>query len=157
VAGRLESDKIADHWQGPSDLQVWAVRDRLRHIFLNLLLNSIDAFQDSRARGRRIDVTVERPASRANNMIITYHDNASGINPSRLYVPDEYTDDPVTQQVFGAAVTSKDEGSGYGLWLARKVATEHGGSIDLLDYRNGVTFVIRLPKPDSWTPQKGKK
>jgi signal transduction histidine kinase len=157
VAGRLESDKITDHWQGPNNLQVWAIRDRLRHVFLNLLLNSIEAFQESRARGRRIDVTVERPASRANNMTITYRDNASGINPARLYVPDEYSDDPVTQQVFGAAVTSKDEGSGYGLWLARKVVTEHGGSIDLLDYRNGVTFVIRLPKPDSWTPRKEKK
>jgi signal transduction histidine kinase len=149
VSGRLHAEKIVYDWRGPNDLQVWAVPDRLRHVLLNLLLNSVDAFKEARARGRRIDVSVERPPDRASHVVITYRDNATGINPARLRVPPEYGDDPVAQQVFGAAVTSKDEGSGYGLWLARKIATEHGGSIDLTDYRNGVTFVMRLPKPDA--------
>lgn len=157
VAGRLQADKIDDHWQGPDNLEVWAVRDRLRHVFLNLLLNSIDAFEGARARGRRIDIVVERPPARARDIVITYRDNGTGVNPSRLSVPDEYTEEPVSQQVFGAAVTSKDDGSGYGLWLARKVVTEHGGSIDLADYRSGATFVMRLPKMDSWNPRKDSK
>ncbi|HZV75217.1 MAG TPA: GAF domain-containing sensor histidine kinase [Conexibacter sp.] len=157
VSGRLQALRIADHWQGPGDVAVHAVADRLRHVFLNLLLNSVDAFAEVRVRNRRIDVSLERPSDRANHFTITYRDNATGINPQRLYVPEEYAAEPVSQQIFGAAVTSKDEGSGYGLWLVRNIMREHGGSIDLTDYRNGVTFVIRLPKPDAWSPRKGSK
>lgn len=157
VAGRLMEERIDVYWHGPTDLAVRALPDWLRQVFLNLLLNSVDAFRDARARGRRIDLLIERPSERANTITMTYRDNATGINPQRLHVPPEYSDEPVYQQVFEPSVTSKPEGSGFGLWLVRHILNDHGGSVDLTDYRQGVTFVIRLPKRDDRAGQRGSK
>jgi len=41
-------------------------------------------------------------------------------------------------------VTSKKMGSGYGLWLVRRVMTYHRGSIDLRDIRHGAVFELTL-------------
>ena len=46
-------------------------------------------------------------------------------------------------------VTSKSDkgGSGFGLYEIRQIIKDHpGSSIDLVDYRNGVIFDIRIAK-----------
>ncbi len=64
--------------------------DRLRQVFLNLLLNSIDAFNEGRRRPeQRIDLAIERPSARDREYRLTYSDTAGGIAPQRLRVPSE--------------------------------------------------------------------
>lgn len=54
---------------------------------------------------------------------------------------------PIEQRIFKPNVTSKGRaGSGWGLYLVRRILDEHGGTIDLTDYRRGVTFTISLPR-----------
>jgi Histidine kinase-, DNA gyrase B-, and HSP90-like ATPase len=151
VAGRLQELRISANASGP-DVEVDASRDWLRQVFLNLLLNSIDAFKDAKRMGRKIELTVDRPSDRANRYELTYRDNATGINPQRLQIPTEYEDDPLAQVIFRPSVTSKRTGSGFGLWLVRRILDDHGGSIDLRSHRGGVTFLITLPKPGSSKP-----
>lgn len=146
VAGRLQALRVEVVWSGPG-LDVDAQPDWLRQVFLNLLLNSLDAFGELRRRRvRRIWVTTVEAVGRTDNHELTYRDNATGINPQRLQVPAEHSQLGLEQAVFAPGVTSKPEGSGFGLWLARRIVDEHGGSMALVDYRNGVMFRIRLPK-----------
>jgi len=153
VAGRLQEERIDARVAG-ARVEVLALKDWLRQVFLNLFLNSIDAFRGAKRQGRRIDVVVERPADRANEFEVTYRDNAGGINPHQLQVPAEFEGLPFHEQIFSPGVTSKAEGSGFGLWLVRRILRQHGGSIDLVDHRQGVTFKIRLPRPGDQTSQK---
>lgn len=147
VAGRLQQAKI-DVRAPQGDAEVLARPDWLRQVFLNLLLNSIDAFQDAKRTGRRIDFQINPPSQRAREIQVTYSDNATGINPHRLQVPPGSPDLPVEQRIFQEGVTSKRGGSGFGLWLVRHILDDHHASIDLSNYRGGVTFVLRFPRPE---------
>jgi len=148
VAGRLDEQRI-DARPVAGDATVYARPEWLRQVFLNLLLNSIDAFRSAKKKGdRRIELTIDRQGERASEVTITYRDNAGGIAPHRLHVPPGGEELPIAQNVFQEGVTSKKEGSGFGLWLARHIMEDHRGSIDLTDYRSGVAFVIRMPKAD---------
>jgi nitrogen-specific signal transduction histidine kinase len=43
-------------------------------------------------------------------------------------------------------VTSKENGSGWGLTLVRNILLQYGASIDLIEHRRGVSFRITLPR-----------
>jgi nitrogen-specific signal transduction histidine kinase len=130
-------------------LDVIAQPDWLRQVFLNLMLNSVDAFKQAKKANRYIDLVVAKPSERQQDIQMTYKDNATGINPQSLSVPEDLTDRPFQQQLFEPGVTSKKAGSGFGLWLVRRSLDDHHGSIDLTDHRNGVAFSIHLPKPET--------
>lgn len=156
VEGRLTKARITVGTPDV-DVQILAQPDWLMHVFFNLLLNSIDAFKNAKKGGRRIDLIVDRPSENDNRYRIVYVDNAGGINPSRLRGQDQHEDLPLSQRVFEGGVTTKKEGSGYGLWLARKIVGEHYGSIDLVDYSGGIRFVIQLPTPDEVTQRRRRE
>lgn len=147
VATRLQDAKV--EVRSPLvDVKVLARQDWLRQVFLNLLLNSIDAFNEgSKRTDRRIELLIDRPSARDSEYRLTYSDTAGGVIPQRLRPPPGEEEMSVQQLIFLGGVTSKKRGSGYGLWLARKIVDDHFGSIDLADYRKGVTFVIHLPTP----------
>jgi signal transduction histidine kinase len=151
LAGQIQERKISVVYRGPRTLTVRALPDWLRQVFLNLILNSIDAFQDTKAkqRGRLIELAVDSPPDKSNEITMTYTDNATGIQAQRLQAPPGLATEPVRQLVFEPGVTSKQAGTGMGLWLVRHILAQHDGSIDLLDHRNGVTFAIRMPRHPS--------
>jgi signal transduction histidine kinase len=110
-----------------SDLPpVHAVRDQLVQLFLNLSLNAIDA-TDKNGRialsTRLVDGQIEARVA----------DNGQGIRPN---------DRP---KIFQPYYTTKDEGTGLGLFVSRKIVTDLGGSIDFESTPgHGTVFVVRL-------------
>ncbi len=144
VIGRLEQNNI--HWNIQGTATTRIAQEYMRFAFLNMILNSVVAFKESkRKKGRRIDVTIDVQGERAKDIAIRYVDNATGIDPSRLKPAPNEGGRPVAD-IFLPGVTSKSEGSGYGMYLTRKILAEHGGTIDLKDHRSGVVFDIKLPK-----------
>jgi len=112
----------------PADLPpVLAVRDQLVQVFLNLILNAIDAtasggsiFVTATVEGIWIDLRVR--------------DTGSGI------------ENPDLGKLFQPYFTTKKHGTGLGLFVTRKLVTEHGGSIDFETSSGvGTTFHIHLP------------
>jgi C4-dicarboxylate-specific signal transduction histidine kinase len=115
----------------PPDLPPLAgVRDQLVQVFLNLVLNAVDATQARRQEGR-IEVHAQRQGDAA---VVTVTDNGHGIDPvgaGRLFQP---------------YFTTKRHGTGLGLFVTRKLVAEHGGEVS---YRpnpdGGAVFLVRLP------------
>jgi signal transduction histidine kinase len=143
VSGHLGTERISFDVKGNAEAKVYS--EFLRFAFLNIISNSIDAFQEARKQNRRIDVEITT-FDRANDVTIRYNDNGPGIDPSKLKSLDDETLKLTPESIFEHGVTSKKEGSGYGMYLVRKAITDHKGSIYLRSHRNGVNFEILLPK-----------
>lgn len=155
LAGRMTNLGIDAKYDGP-ELEIVGYGDWIGHLFLNLMLNSMDAFEQvKRKSDRKIRLRVE-PPDNAGNIIALYSDNATGIIGTKLLGgPRRLIEVPVKQRIFEPHVTSKRDpeagykarpGAGLGLFLVRKIMDDHGGSIDLLDSREGVRFRLHFSR-----------
>src|SRR5262252_639852 len=101
--------------------------DQIHQVLLNLLLNAQQAI-DSKGR---IEVTVER---RGPSAVIEVTDNGRGIAPDHL------------PNIFCPFYTTKGDGTGLGLSLARRIVEDHQGRIDVTStVGKGTTFAVVLP------------
>jgi len=101
--------------------------DQIHQLLLNLLLNALQAID---ANGK-IAVTVERRGATA---VIEVTDNGRGIAPDHL------------PNIFRPFFTTKGEGTGLGLSLARRIVEDHQGRIDVTStVGKGTTFAVVLP------------
>lgn len=102
-------------------------RERLRQVFLNILLNSLQATP----RGGAITIT---PAGADGWVDISFADTGEGIDADEL------------KRIFEPFFTTKGDGTGLGLAIAQKIIETHGGSISVVSEKgNGTRFLVRLP------------
>ncbi|MGH7779928.1 MAG: two-component system sensor histidine kinase NtrB [Candidatus Binataceae bacterium] len=100
----------------------------LEQVMVNLLMNARDAAAD------RIKIETGADPSRAGWIRIVVSDNGSG-------APAE-----VIARIFEPFYTTKEHGTGLGLWLSHRVIIDHGGTIEpQSEPGRGMSFVIRLP------------
>src|SRR3954463_3208531 len=101
--------------------------DQIHQVLLNLLLNAQQAID---TKGK-IEVTVERRGSSA---VIEVIDTGRGIAPDHL------------PNIFRPFYTTKGDGTGLGLSLARRIVEDHQGRIDVTStVGKGTTFAVVLP------------
>jgi PAS domain S-box-containing protein len=103
-------------------------RVQLQQLFLNLLINGLEALDPVTDRSREIRVSTRRDGDRA---IVDIRDNGIGIG------------DP--HQVFEAFFTTKTAGMGMGLAICRSIAHAHGGEITAVPHEIGTSFTCTLP------------
>jgi PAS domain S-box-containing protein len=127
-----EVDDTAPAWMDP---------EALHSCLSNLVSNAIDACQISGENG--LSVTV-RAYDEGSDLVFQVIDTGCGM------------DYEIKQKVFTSFFTTKGRGgTGLGLLLTRKIAQQHGGSVDLSSKPGkGTTFELRfprhrLPKPGS--------
>lgn len=110
---------------------LYADRDGLQQVFLNLVNNSVDAMP----QGGRLSVsTLLDPQTGSAELLVS--DTGTGIDPETL------------EHLFEPMWTTKASGSGFGLSIAHEVVAEHGGQIEARsDSDGGATFRITLPLP----------
>jgi len=103
------------------------VRDQLVQVFLNLILNAIDATQ----RGGRIAIEAER---RGAFIDVAVRDDGSGISSEHA------------GRVFQPYFTTKKHGTGLGLFVTRQLVSSHGGTVHFETRPGqGTVFRVRLP------------
>jgi signal transduction histidine kinase len=106
---------------------VRAGEQALREIFFNLLSNSIEAT----GAGGRVCVECRQENG---SVVAAVSDNGPGIPPG------------LDLRLFDPFVTTKDQGTGLGLYVVSRRVREVGGEIHYdSDPRNGTRFVVRLP------------
>ncbi len=104
-------------------------RDRLSQVFINILLNGVQAMPE----GGRLDITVE-PDQAGKNVILSFQDTGTGIAPEQQ------------AQVFFPYFTTKPGGTGIGLAISQKIVVDHGGCIRLeSESGRGTTVIVELP------------
>lgn len=109
------------------------VPDQITQVFLNLVLNAIDAMPD----GGVLDVSVARTAMPP-GLSVTFADRGVGIAAEAL------------PHVFEPFYTTKPEGMGLGLYISQDIVRGHGGHIQVESQVGyGTRFAIWLPAQGS--------
>lgn len=126
----------------PSLPPVFANRDQLIQVFLNLVKNAAEAI-GSDPQGEIILSTAFRPGIRVSvpgtqdrvslPLEFCVRDNGSGVSEDILPI------------LFDPFITTKPNGSGLGLALVAKIVGEHGGIIECDSTPRGTTFRILMP------------
>jgi signal transduction histidine kinase len=116
--------------------------DQVHQVLLNLLLNALQALDSSATSHHgKITVTVR---SQGNAAVVEVSDNGRGIAPDHL------------PNIFRPFYTTKGDGTGLGLSLARRIVEDHHGRIDVSSAPGkGTTFAVILPFQRSATPVSG--
>jgi signal transduction histidine kinase len=109
------------------EVKVVADGDQLRGVFINIIRNAIQAIEK--------EGTITISTSHEGRIcIIMFSDTGLGI-------PDD-----IRTRIFEPNFSTKSEGMGIGLAIARRVIEDHGGSITCQSERGrGTTFEIRIP------------
>ena len=120
---------------------VLTIKDELVQVVLNLVLNAMDATDDNAGVDGRIEVRVA-PSADGRSVQVAIADNGCGI-------PEESQ-----RQVFEPYYTTKDHGTGLGLFVCRRIVEQSlFGSLRLTSSRPGETvFQIELPIESDTAP-----
>jgi len=127
---QCQNQHVEVRWEAGQDLPaVAAVADRVQQVFLNLVLNAVDAMPGGGELAVRTAHTPD-PAGVA----VTFADTGTGIPEEQL------------ERLFEPFASTKTEGLGLGLYVSRNIVHEHGGHIQV-DSRpgQGTTFTVWLP------------
>jgi signal transduction histidine kinase len=109
-------------------------RVQLQQVFLNLVMNALDATADAVENSREIVVTSEE--IEPHEVMVAVCDSGVGIDPDKV------------DELFQPFFTTKPNGMGMGLSISRSIVEAHGGR--LWAVRNegpGSTFKFSVPVP----------
>jgi signal transduction histidine kinase len=110
--------------------KVMADRVQLQQVFMNLMLNGIDAMKETTGGSELIIKSEVGDAQ----LLISVSDTGVGLPPERA------------EQIFRAFYTTKDNGTGMGLPISRSIIESHGGQLWAADHSvRGATFQFTLP------------
>lgn len=101
--------------------------DLMQQVIINLLKNAFEAVNKNNGQ-----ITLKYSRTEEATSCFSISDNGSGISAE------------VAEQVFIPFFTTKSEGSGIGLSLARQIVQQHGGSLSFQTSAEGTTFYIKL-------------
>jgi signal transduction histidine kinase len=133
-------DPILDHYRvrldvdlAPTNTRIMGSEALLEGILLNLITNSISAFQR-----RKLDADqriVQISTGYDGDVLLMVEDNAGGIQ------------DLEVREIFLPGVTSSKDGTGFGLTIVQDSVSDLGGSVDVdaLTPFGGALFTVKLP------------
>ncbi|OLC92092.1 MAG: hypothetical protein AUH86_19750 [Acidobacteria bacterium 13_1_40CM_4_58_4] len=132
LRGEATRYKISVRAELAADLpQVLGDRVQLQQVFMNLMLNGIDAMKD--VDGTR-ELAIRSQRSANEQLMISVSDTGTG-------VPLQQAD-----QIFNAFFTTKPHGTGMGLRISRSIVEAHGGRLWAADNcLHGASFQLTLP------------
>ncbi len=113
------------------DIVIFGNENELKHLFINLINNSIDAFNEHDIRERKLSIKCLR---KNKQVIIEILDNAGGISPK------------IIDQIFKSNFTTKakGKGTGIGLYMSSKIVAKNNGKISVRNIDQGALFTISL-------------
>ncbi len=108
--------------------------EQLRRVVINLVSNAIDALEEEATGHAEVRVSMGENLA-GTEVWVRIADNGLGI------------DADVRDRIFDPFFTSRDQGTGLGLALCRKIVDNHGGTIEVdSEIGEGTEFVLTFPK-----------
>jgi len=113
------------------NIKIYGLINEFKHLFLNLLSNSIDAFNEKDIKTRNIKIKIYK---KDDKNIIEFEDNAQGIPPH------------VIADIFKANVTTKEDGmgTGIGLYMSAQIVKKHNGTLSVTNSNDGAIFRVAI-------------
>jgi PAS domain S-box-containing protein len=110
--------------------QVTGERIQLQQVFINLIMNAVDAMKESKTK----ELHVSTARHDADNVVVCIRDTGAG-----------FTDEE-QGKLFKPFFTTKEEGMGMGLSVTKTIIKSHGGEIWAENNEEaGASFLITLP------------
>ena len=108
------------------------IPNEFKHVLINLITNSIDAFIEKSIKNREIIIDVKKENT---NIVLLIKDNAKGVKES------------IINKIFEANFTTKKEGkgTGIGLYMTKKIINKLKGEISAYNEKDGLCFKIEIP------------
>ena len=126
---KVQNIEIRTHFP-PGPCQVLGVPSLLEQVFINLLLNAMNAMP----KGGTVDIFAEQAAG---EVMVRVTDSGMGISPEDI--------DKIFDPFFTRAPLGK--GTGLGLSICSSIVDQHGGSISVESQSGkGSTFTVKLPR-----------
>jgi two-component system, NtrC family, sensor kinase len=138
VQKRCLDQQVEVDWQAAPNLpRVLLMPDAMQQVFLNLLLNALDAMPE----GGRLQVSTHRGEAPA-GVLVRFSDSGRGIPSDRI------------EHVFEPFHSTKPNSLGLGLFISHNIVQEHGGQIEIHSQEGaGTTFSVWLPLPNQGTSE----
>jgi len=115
--------------------RIMADRVQLQQVFMNLMLNGIEAMKDMKAGG---ELTIKTQQAENGHLMVSVSDTGLGLPPQQA------------DQIFNAFFTTKLNGTGMGLSISRSIIESHGGRLWAADNSaRGASFHLTLPTEPS--------
>ena len=131
IGGRARKQQVTLQFTKPDKpVVIEADAEQMQQLLVNLMLNALDVMP----RGGVLDVELRAAAEGFVELRVA--DTGPGIAPELL------------PRLFEPFVSSKETGLGLGLVISRRIAENHGGSLQAgSSPTGGACFVLRLPAP----------
>jgi signal transduction histidine kinase len=115
---------------------VAADASQLKQVFLNVILNAVEAMEESDRRQLTLRIEPGRPLDyQSRYLLVTIADSGKGIKPGDL------------ESIFNPFYTTKSEGTGLGLSISYSIINRHGGEMEISSLPGkGATVLIKLPQ-----------
>ncbi|MBE0498893.1 MAG: GHKL domain-containing protein [Campylobacterales bacterium] len=115
------------------DIQVLGYENEFKHLLLNLINNSKDAFNENKIEKRVVAIGFNETA---HHIIVQIVDNAGGIPEN------------IIKDIFKPNVTTKEDkkGTGIGLYMSLQIAQKHHGKLSAQNTKDGARFTLSIEK-----------
>lgn len=131
IEGSLRNNGIDLDLNVASEAKIGGVAGEFQQVVVNLLNNAQDIFLQRNIANGKVWVDV---ADRDGKLCVTVRDNGGGIG------------DDVRPKIFDPYFTTKECGTGIGLYMVRIIVERHmGGQIEARNRDGGAEFMIALP------------
>ena len=109
--------------------KIKADRVQLQQVFMNLMLNAVEAMKDTGG-----DLSIRSQQNEDGELLVSVTDNGVGLPAGRA------------DEIFNAFFTTKSQGTGLGLAITRSIVESHGGRIwATANSERGTTLYFTLP------------
>ena len=108
--------------------------EQFNRLFFNLIKNSIESIHEKSQKGNKIDKNIDiEIRGRRDYIIINLLDSGIGFKNKK------------TKDLIKPYFTTKEKGTGLGLSIVDKIISDHDGSINFINQKNGAKIQIIIP------------
>jgi signal transduction histidine kinase len=109
----------------------YGVPNELSQIVLHILTNAREAFDRNHIQSRKMKIQIN---TKENLIVVEISDNSGDIDLAHI------------SRLFEANFTTKEHGTGNGLYITKMIIEKMNGFVKVDNTENGVRFILSIPK-----------